>query len=295
MATLLITNHVAKGFRNVYDGSKFTWWKTSFNMPVPYLFTYNDNSPSWPTETTGMLESIWESTSFDLSGYEAWWEVVALHTVFTIIWPFAGWIMNCKQEWRNASWVITNPANNNQDVVFGSIPAWRFSYHERLYNQGVASWEIDSSQTFTVSWIASWAMSGSVTNNITFSNVPNTSTTYTPGMTWVEGNDLRWSSANWHLHTMVWVDIANPWATPGFIWVEGNYIYWIGTSWHKYRWPYNFQQFTSSFYNGPSPWYVSGQVPWMTWMDTNFWYEHIGYIASDGTKWINNSWENPYA
>ena len=36
-------------------------------------------------------------------------------------------------------------------------------------------------------------MSGSVTNNITFSNVPNTSTTYTPGMTWVRMPLFVWS------------------------------------------------------------------------------------------------------
>jgi hypothetical protein len=30
------------------------------------------------------------------------------------------------------------------------------------------------------------------------------------------------------------------------------------------------------------------------WMDNQFWWEHIWYIASDWTKWIFNSWEDPY-
>ena len=142
--------------------------------------------------------------------------------------------------------------------------------------------------------VATGAYTDTTNFPVTFTNVPSVST-YTPGMTWVEWNNLRWSSANWHLHTMVGTAVANPAATPWFIWIEWNYIYWIGSDWQKYRWQYNFQQFWSAFSNWPSPTTVSWATAWMIWMDSNFWYEHIGYIASDWTKWINNSWENPYA
>jgi hypothetical protein len=41
MAYAIITNHFAQGFANKASGTKFTWWKTSFNMPVRNIF---DNS-----------------------------------------------------------------------------------------------------------------------------------------------------------------------------------------------------------------------------------------------------------
>lgn len=289
MATMTLTNHVAKAFANKTTGTKFTWWKTSFNMPVRNIF---DSSATY-TETEWALNATWEATSFDCSWFEAWWEVVAASSVYTIYWPFAGWTINCIQTWKNA-WGTTT-FTNSAAIVFPSLAwAWDWSSYQLASNQGIAAWEIDSSQTFTIVASTTGAFTASQTDSITFTNVPNTSTTYTTWMTWIEWNNLRWSSANWHLHTMVGTAVANPGATAWFLWVEWNYIYWIGSDWQKYRWQYNFQQFASIFSNWPSPATVSWQTAWMTWMDNNFWYEHIGYIASDGTKWINNSWENPY-
>ena len=286
---MTLTNRVAKAFTNKTSWTKMTWWKTSFNMPVPNIF--DDNTTY--TETEGMITSTGEATSFDLSWYEAWWEVVAANSVFTLYWPFAWWVINCTQAWKNAGWTTTFTQTNSP--TFPSLAAWFWSSIQLASNQWVAAWEIDSDQTFTINATTTWGFTASQIDNITFTNVPDTSTTYTPGMTWIQWNDLRWSSANWHLHTMVGTAVANPWATAGMMWIEWNYIYWIGTDWQKYRWTYNFQQFWSAFSGWPSPATVSWATAWMTWMDNNFGYEHIGYIASDGTKWINNSWENPYA
>lgn len=289
MATMTLTNHVAKAFANKTTGTKFTWWKTSFNMPVRNIF---DSSATY-TETEWALNATWEATSFDCSGFEAGWEAVAANSVFTIYWPFAWWTINCIQTWKNAS--STTTFTNSAAIVFPSLAwAWDWSSYQLASNQGIAAWEIDSDQTFTIVASTTWAFTTSQTDSITFTNVPDTATTYTTGATWIQWNDLRWSSANWHLHTMAGTAVANPGATPWFLWVEWNYIYWIGSDWQKYRWQYNFQQFGSAFSNWPSPATVSWETAWMTWMDNNFWYEHIGYIASDWTKWINNSWEDPY-
>lgn len=287
MAFMVITNHVAKAFSNKTSGTKMTWWKTSFNMPVRNIFDNNSTA----TETEWLLNATWEATSFDLSWFEAWLEVVALSTVFTLYWPYWWGNITCTQEWINAASTVT--FTNSASVTFPSLLSSEWSLYNSCCNQWVAAWEIDSDQTFTVKWSASWWY-WYTSNSITFSNVPNTSTTYTPWMVWVEGNNLRWSSWNWHLHTQVWTDVANPWATPWFMWIDGNYIYWIWANWHKYRWQYNFQQFASIFSWWPSPATVSWATAWMTWMDTNFWWEHIWYIASDGTKWINNAGDNPY-
>jgi len=292
MASITITNHVAKGFSNKTSGTKFTWWKTSFNMPVPNIF---DNNTSF-NDTEWMLNAIWEATSFDCTWFEAWWETVALNSVFTIYWPFAWWVVNCKQEWKNALWTVTWTANSN--VTYPSITAWNYSFSQRVYNQWIASWEIDSAQTFTVVWTMSWAISWSQTNSITFTNVPNTSTTYTPWMLWVEWTDLRFTSANWHIHTVLWNSLGYvDTAKAGMVWIDtaDNLVRWIATNGYKYAGKYNFQQFWSSFSNGPSPAVVSWQSPWYIWMDNNFWSEHIWYIANDWYKWIFPSGENPYA
>lgn len=292
MASITITNHVAKWFSNKTSWTKFTWWKTSFNMPVTNIF---DNNTTY-TETEWILNAIGEATSFDCSWFEAWWEAVCLSTVFTVYWPFAWWTVNCKQEWKNSSGTVTG--TQNVDLSFPSLASEYWGFYQLAFNTGIASWEVDSSQTQTVVWTASNAISGSSTNSITFTQVPNTSTTYTTWMLWIEWTYLRFTSANGHIHTVLWnslwyVDTAKA----GTIWIDttDNLIRWIGTNGYKYAGKYNFQQFWSAFSNWPSPTVVSWQSPWYLWVDSNFWYEHIAYIANDWYKWIFPSWENPYA
>lgn len=287
MAFMVISNHFAKGFSNKASWTAFNWWKTSFNMPVRNIF---DNNSIY-TETEWMLNAIDEATSFDLSWFEAWWEIIAASTVFTLYWPFAWWLINVSQTWKNTLWwtMFTNSMNVN----FPALTSAQWSSAQSASNQWVASWEVNVDWTYQLVAAASWAYSDSATFNVYFSNVPSVAT-YTPGMIWVEWNNLRWSSANWHLHTMIGLAVASPSATPGMIWVEWDYIMWIWSDWNKYRWQFNFRQFASAFSNGPSPTVVSWQTPWYVWMDSNFWYEHIWYIAADGYKWINPSWINPY-
>lgn len=288
MAYAIITNHFAQGFANKASGTKFTWWKTSFNMPVRNIF---DNSSIYD-EYEWMLDSYWEGTSFDLSGFEAWWEVVWASTVFTLYWPFAWWTLTFNQAWKNT--LGTTIFSSGWSAVFPSLAtATNWSSYQLISNQWVASWEIDTSWTYNLEANITWAFTATDTFWVTFSNVPSVAT-YTPWMVWIEGNNLRWSSANWHLHTMVWTVVWTPWTTPWYCWIEWDYIMWIWSSGNKYRGQYNFRQFWSASINWPSPAVVSGQTPWMVWMDSNFWYEHIWYIAQDGYKWINNSWENPY-
>jgi len=289
MATITITNHIAKWYSNKTSWTKMTWWKTSFNMPVKDIFDNNSNY----TETEWMLNSIWEDTNFNLTWFQVWWEAISWSSVYTIYWPFTWWDVLCKQEWKRPNWDIM--FTNQATVNFSSIASWSWISYQLASNQWVASWEINWNWTYQLVATASWAITWSTTTDITISNCPNTSTTYTPWYIWVEWNDLRWTSANWHIHTRNWTYISNPWATAWYIWIEWNNFCWIWWNWYKYKWPYNFKQFGSVFSNWPNPWVVSWQTPWYIWMDNNFWYEHIWYIANDWYKRIFNSWENPYA
>jgi hypothetical protein len=289
MASITITNHVAKAYTNNVSWTKMTWWKTSFNMPVPNIFDNN----TWYTETTWMLTATWEATSFDLTWFDVGWEICCLSSVYTIYWDFAWGTVNCKQEWKNPSWTVI--WTQNRDVLFPALAAGAWSSYQLAYNIWVASWEINAAWDFSVVSTASWAISWSDTDTITFSNVPSTATTYTPWYLWIEWNDLRFVSANWNLHTITWYEIANPSATAWYLWNYSNNTYWTGTSWKVYTWQYAFKQFASAFSNWPSPWTVSWATAWYTWIDSNFWYEHIWYIATDWYKYILMSWENPYA
>ena len=67
MATATLYNHFCKGVTNRNSGTRMTWWKTSFNMPVPNLY---DNNSGW-TEGSGVFTYHGEAISFDLSGFEA--------------------------------------------------------------------------------------------------------------------------------------------------------------------------------------------------------------------------------
>lgn len=83
-------------------------------------------------------------------------------------------------------------------------------------------------------------------------------------MIWVEGNDMRWISANGHIHTVYGTQIGYiGTSVTGKFWMDtaDNKIRWIGSDGYMYTGKYNFQQFGSYFSNGPSPTVVSGQTP----------------------------------
>lgn len=60
-----------------------------------------------------MLNAIGEATSFDLTGFEAGWEVIAASTVFTLYGPFAGGTVTVSQTWKDTTGatIFTNSAN----------------------------------------------------------------------------------------------------------------------------------------------------------------------------------------
>jgi hypothetical protein len=243
-------NRFAKGVANNTSWTKMTWWKTSFNMPVTQIF---DNTSSW-TQYSWPFTYYGEATSFDLSNFQPGWEVLAAFTGFGIVWP-ESWTINISQNWKDRSGnnVFTNwPASWSYNVPSGS-----WAEYILASNQWLAEWEIDGNGTYSMvaamtgSYTLSQAFDYSITNSPTI-------TDYTPWMTWVEGNDFRFVSANGHLHTVYgiqsWSYIDT--AKAGTIWIDtaDNTVRWIGNDWYKYVSKYNFQQFSSTFSNWPSPW-----------------------------------------
>jgi hypothetical protein len=290
MATMTITNNIWKWFQNKTSWTRMIWWKISFNMPVKNIF---DNGSTY-TETEWMLNTLNSSTSYDLSGFQLWWEICACNSVFTIYWPYAWWTVTLRQVWKNPAW--TNYFINwDYNISFPALSSWYWSSYQLASNTWCASWEVWVDGTYQVYWIAvGWWFSQNTPTNITITNCPSINT-YTPWMLWIEWAELKWISANWHLHSITGTSVANVGTSYNWaLWIDWTNVYWVG-NWYEYYANYTFRQFASAFSNWPSPWIVSWQTPWFFWMDSNFGYEHIWYIASDGYKYILPSWENAYA
>ena len=287
MATLTITNTIAKCFKNKATWRTMNWWKTSFNMPVPKIF----EKKSIYTETEWQLDAQWAWTSFDLSWFQLWWEAIAWNSVATVHWPFGWWEILISQRWKHPDWstMFSNDAYVDLDPV-ANKESWTLA--QIVSNQWVTEWEINQNGTYKLITTVTWAITWARTTNITITWCP-AMWEYEPWYMWVEWNDLRWVSANWHLHRMYWELYASLWASPWYIWVQWEHLIWTWSDGNAYRPKYNFKQFASIFSNWAN-WSVSWKQPWYLWMDNEFWFEHISYISEFGDKWLCNSWANPY-
>lgn len=288
---LIINNQFAEWFQNNVTWTKMVWWKTNFNMPVPDIFDNNTNF----NRTTGMLTPLWQATSFDLSGFRYWWEILAAATTVSIDGPFAWWTVTLKQIWRKPNWneIFTNEI----PVSFPSIANWDWYWFQIASNQWIAPWEVDINWTYSLDVEVSWAITWSQTFNLTFTNVPVFPWYKPPGYVWVDWNDLKYISANWFEHTVVWLDLWNVWWTPGSIWsndsVTTPVIYWIDSLWHQRLKSFQIKQFPSTFSNWATS-EVSWQTPWYMYMDNEFWWTHISHIGADWYKYLLWDWEYPY-
>lgn len=283
-------NRFSKWLQNKTNTSlNQTWWKTSFNMPVKYLFGGANY-----TEAEWFLNSFWTATTFDLTWFQPWWEIMVCDTVFDFTWPYAWWYVNMTQTWKkpNLDVIYTNsfPETSPQ------LQDWYWWFTQIASNIWFAEWEVSWNGRYYCTIEVTGAINQSLTYGFDIINCPSIVAQPT-WYIWIEWNDFRFVSANWHVHTVYWtdlwyVDTNKVWA----FWIDtaDNKIRWVGANWHKYCGKYNFLQFASAFSNWPNPGTVSWQLPWYIWMDSNFWYEHIWYIANTGAKWIFPSWWNPY-
>ena len=232
MATTTLRNRFVKWVLNDNDGTRMTWWKTSFNMPVQSIFWNTNNwvEGAWP------FSYYWQATSFDLSGFEVGWEVIAAFSFFKITWPFSWGTVTCSQTWKNTSGstIFVNEFDYSFPYLADSS---RWSEAVVASNQWVAPWEINKSWTYSCTLSMVWSgINSSITYNVTFTNVPSM-TSYTPWMLWVEGSQLCYVSANWHLHRISGIGAGSVGSTYAWkIWCASwtNDIYWIGNGGTKY-------------------------------------------------------------
>ena len=293
MATLSINNQFAKGFKNKTSGTKMVWWKTNFNMPVPNIF---DNNTAF-TQVEWMLDPLEEATTFDLSWYNQGWEIIAAATIFVITWEILNpWLVTVEQKWKKPNWTVMFTNSINWTINPQSSLDWQ--WYQIASNQWLAPWEVDVSWTYTLETSMSWVYNMNKTFNVTFTNVPAFTWYQDPWYMWVEGDNLKYVSANWFIHTVEWTNIwAVGWELWS-VWIEpSNNIHYINDSWDNNIAPWKIEQFASAFSNWPTE-SVSWQSPWYLYADNQFWWTHLSYIWDDGKKYLvwdgHYPYTNPY-
>lgn len=284
---------------NIWTSSTYLWIITAVSsfdsLTVDRSATVSSSTYTIYIETEWMLNSVWSATSFDMTWFQPWWEILVCDTVFTINWPFAWWTCYISQVWKkpDGTTIFTNWPYTK---YYPSLGSWEWSWNQIVSNQWFADWEVNVNGLYTMTATITWAISQTDIFPFTITNCPSI-TIYTPWMMWIEWNNLMFVSANWHIHTVYWNSLGYvDTAKSGMFWIDtaDNLVRWIWANGYKYAGKYNFKQFWSSFSNWPSPTVVSWQTPWYLWADSNFWYEHIWYIANDWYKWIFPSGWNPY-
>jgi len=289
--SLSIYNKFAKGFKNNSSGTQMTWWKTNFNMPVPNIFDDNSNYQ----KDTWMLTALEEWTTFDLTWFRQWWEVIAASSVFTIDWPYSNWTINLYQTWYKPDWtkMFTNwPYSWNP----WNVDSWYWISYQIVSNQWVAPWEVDVDWDYTCKVYTTWWIEQESNFNVTLNNVPEFTWYNTNWNLWVEWEQLCYTWDNWFVHKMDWAIINSDATEAGYIYtdtdVDNRLVY--STEWWNTRTPLrNIKQFASSFSNW-APWEVSWKQPWYLYADAEFWHTHLSHIAWDWYKYLIWDWHDPY-
>lgn len=291
MATLSINNMFAKGFENKTSGTKMVWWKTNFNMPVPNIF---DNNSQF-TQSQWMLNPLEGGTTFDLSWYNQGWEIIAAATNFVI----EGEVLNSslvtiEQKWKRPNWTVMFTNSFNWVVNEQDSSTWQG--YQIASNQWLAPWEVNVSGTYELETSMSWEYNMTKSFYVTFNNVPAFVGYQDPGYIWVEGDDLKYVSANWFIHTINWINI---WAVAWDTWSVRidenplNNFHYINSWGDDNIVPWKIEQFASAFSNWPTG-SVSWQTPWYLYADNQFWWTHLSYIWDDWKKYLIWDWNYPY-
>lgn len=296
-------NYVSKGVTNANTGVSGLWFGTNFNMP---LHAFNaGNSPTY-TKTTANLIFNGASSSFDLTGFSPGFEICCGFAIFT--WDNSGsgssFSGNCTAtiSWTDTSGTVLHGGTMIEQQgysVYVAAGGWNGDW--LAYNIGCEASEVATSTTYDFRSVV--AGSPSIALNITpisFTNVPSVamqSSNY--GAIWVEGNNLCFINASGWKHTMVGNVISSTPGTSkaGAMWIDTTtqLLHWVGGNGDDYAAAWCVQQFASIFGNSSTgAVYAGTSQKGCIWMDNQFGQTHLGYIGSDGYKYLTGAGVNPY-
>ncbi len=286
------------------SGNIMTFWKTNFNMPVPYLFGGCSNC------TEGFMDARYGSigaTSTSLSGFYPGYEVAladGLYNWFVSEGSCLNGIGRLNLCWYRGATPI---GGLNQTICINmssGVGTQCCTWFENMTNTGIAGWEICCNGIFCtkaeVTNVSGDDLSiGACSICVEFGSVPAVSqcSSSLRGSIWVEGNNLNYINANCWEHVMVGDSQGAAGAnTDGTIWIDNaHYLHWVGGDCNNYRAKWRICQFCSSFSNGspanPAP---GVSCKGALWVDNEFGYTHLSYIGCDGNKYLTGAACCPY-
>jgi len=279
------------------SGNIMTFWKTNFNMPVPDLFGGSS------TYDAGFMAARYGnigSMSIGLTGFYPGYEVAVADGLYR--WETYGGeclngIVRLDLDWYGGA---TCYAGARQQVCVNIGEDYQ-TWWERMYNTGIAGWEICCNGTYCIKAQAvnvsgDDLLIGAVNICSDFGSVPSVAQCQV-GPIWVEGNDLHYWNGNGWEHVMVGDCVGNPGAgKQGSLWIDNShYLHWVGADCNDYRAAWRICQFCSTFSNGapanPSP---GASYKGSIWIDQQFGYTHLSYIGCDGNKYLAGAGNYPY-
>lgn len=294
------TNHISKGIENnVTTSNKFTWFQTNFNMPIVDFLIGGT-----AVKFNGPVNYIGESTTYDLTGFSPGFEICNGEAIFDFDnTTGSGTVVvntTVTIKWTDTS---GNPLNGGvySAAVSASVPIgfyYEFSFGANIGFQGS---EVASSITYNFRSSASGSPNISeVVTAVSFTNVPSITTLASKdiGYMWVEGANLTYVNANQWKHSISGLATGTSGKISGYIWLDGvdNLIHWVGGDGNEYTLPWNVRQFASFYNNSSTSTVFAGtQYAGYVWVDSQFGDTHLGYIGTDGYKYLCGAGANPYA
>lgn len=291
------------------SGNIMTFYKTNFNMPVPYLFGGGSDMYNGFMSTRNCDLKF---TSQLLTGFQPGFELAVADSLY--VWCvsdgsslsgtaglYLGW-------WRSGGCGIGGQVTNVSVNINAPACGWAATWFESMNNTGIAGWEVASppiTQSLCVQSCATTVSGGNVSIpnccvSFDLGPIPATAqcSSALRGSIWVDSftHNLNYINANCWQQYMVGVNLGVAFgATDGAIWIDNNcYLHWIGGG-VDYRACWRICQFCSSFTNGappnPSP---GASYAGSLWVDSQFGSTHLAYIGCDGNKYLTGGGCCPY-
>jgi len=277
-----------------------TFWNTNFNMPVPCLFDGCSNP------NTGFMDARYCDmgfSSFGLQDMSAGYEVALADGLFH--WETEGGeclngIVRLDLDWYRGAFCY----DGSRQQVCINLGEFYQTWWERMFNTGIAGWEICCNGTYctkaqAVNVSGDDLSIGECNVCLDFGCIPSVSqcNSNLRGSIWVEGNNLHFINANCWEHSMAGDNQGGAGAsTQGHMWIDNShYLHWVGADCNDYRAKWRICQFCSTFTNGsgpnPSPGVgYAGAI----WTDSEFGWTHLAYIGCDGNKYITGAGNYPF-
>ena len=150
----VLYNKFAKWIENNVSWTQMTWWKINFNMPTPNLWDDTSGWIFWNWVWPFIYH--WEATSFDLTWFNNWWELIV--AISTLRWEENEWWWadhTFSQTWKDTLWDVM--FTNSSIINLYNPWEWYAAETQTWSNQWIAPWEVNWNWVYTCTVAISWS------------------------------------------------------------------------------------------------------------------------------------------